>query len=261
MILTGTPRRPRARTVGWSAVAARGLLVLTLALPVLAPADLRGEETLDDRIRQRILTRLAGQVSVKPERLQIEVTGGTVRLEGTVASVGERKGVERIVGGVIGVAQVVNDLIIRPSGRSEAAISQEVRRLLDGRTRFRTHPVEVVVAGGEVTLSGEVARALDRLDAETIAGNVEGVTRVVNDLRLAEGGAHPPEEIRRRVLSLLVNPLVFGAIRDLRVEAEGGRVTLRGSARRMEDRLQAERLALTVSGVVEVVNAIEVGGS
>jgi osmotically-inducible protein OsmY len=237
------------------------------ALALIAACMLAGVGTVgadaesDARVKQRIENKLLGLVSVHLEDLGLEVADGAVRLTGSVASVGERMTVERVLGGISGVTGLNNELTIRPTGRSEQALADEVRRLLQRRVRFQKSQVDVTASGSEVTLSGKIERAIDRLDAEDIAGSVTGVTRVVNNLQIVTQVQTPPEAIRERVLAVLKNPLTFGVIRNLEVTLEEGMVVLRGVVQREADRTQAERLTLGVTGVTGVKNLITVAGT
>lgn len=236
------------------------VLVMLAACLFAGIGMVRPDAAGDERVKQRIRTKLSGLVSIHLEDFDLEVTDGAVRLTGSVASVGERAIVERLVGGLSGVRGIANELTVRPTGRSEQGIAEEVRRLLERRVRFKKSPIDVTVSGSEVTLSGKVDRAIDRLDAGEIAGGVAGVTRVMNDIQVALRGQTSPATIRERVLSVLGNPLTFGVVRNLEVSVEEAVVTLRGIAGREADRAQAERLALGVVGVLGVRNLITVEG-
>ena len=245
----------KKRGMAWSAVA-----LVAAVVSIVGAGPIAAVTAEDARVKQRIETRLAGQVTLHIESLGIDVVEGTVHLTGTVSSLGEKMRTERVVGGIVGVRSISNDLAVKATDRSEITITQDIQRRLESRTRFRKSPVQVTVAGTEVTLAGEVERALDRLDAEEIAADAAGVSKVVNNLRVRTEGNIPPETIRSRVLSILTNPLTFGVVRNLVVTVEQGTVTLNGIASRDADRIQAERLALGVPGVSGVINLISVGG-
>ncbi len=253
-------------SVGWSrnrrgsksgAVAVCGIAILLL----FGPRAARPDSASDDLVKQRITIRLLGQVTLHVESLQIEVADGVALLSGTAASLGEVRTLTRIVGGVVGVNAVTNNVTVRSSGRTSDDIQQEIRRNLERRARFQASPIAVKVTGGDVTLEGKADRGLDRLDAEMIAASVAGVTRIVNRIEVIGSESTSPEEIRKRVLSILTNPLTFGLIRGLEVAVEGGTVTLRGITQRETQREEAERLALGVPGVAHVDNQITVLGS
>lgn len=220
----------------------------------------RADSAADDRLRQLVQMKLANQVSLHIETLGVRVEDQNVRLAGSVASIGEKLRAERIVGGIVGVGGITNELSVRKSDRSEIAIAQDVQRHLGTRVRFRRTPIQVTVSGTEVTLGGVADRGVDRLDAEEIAANVQGVTQVVNNIQVKTAGAIPDESIRNRVLGVLTNPLTFGLIRNPEVTVEEGTVTLRGTIVREADRLEAERLTLSVPGVSSVVNLLTVAG-
>ena len=219
----------------------------------------RADEELDERIKLRITTRMAGQVTLNLQEFDVQVFNAVATLSGSVASVGEKRHVERLVKGGVGVEDVRNNLIIRPAQRGELGIQSDVSVLLERRTKFRDKPIEASVSGTEVTLTGETDRALDSLDAENLAAGVAGVTRVINRIKVVGPAASNPD-VADRVLSILVNPLTFGVVRDLAIEVKDGVVTLSGAVEREADRDDAARLALSVPGVTAVNNQLVVLG-
>jgi osmotically-inducible protein OsmY len=233
-----------------------------IAVAVLGAA--RAEEGGDRRLREQIAARLEGQVSLHLRDLKLEVSRGDVRVSGTVASLEEVDTVERLVQGIVGVRRLDNRVRVRPSPRSDAAIGQELRRRLDRFTALRSPAVEAEVTDGHAVLSGTVGEAVDRVEAERQARSVPGVLHLDNRLAVrgpvwsGDDSGVGGEDLAVRVRSLLANPLTFGAVRRLRVEAEGSTIYLHGAVAREADREEAGRLAATVSGVTRVVNLIAV---
>ncbi len=222
-----------------------------------AAGQAAGDVTEDARVAQRIAVRLSGQVGIDQRDSSIDVSDGIVTLRGSVGSLGERERVVRLVSGIVGVSGVINEITVRVSSRPDAGIQQEIVSLLQRRPRFRDGAVTVLVSGGVARLEGEVDRSLDRLDAEIIASNVEGVTGVENGIGLLSEGMVAPELILDRVRGMLRNPLTFNLIRDLSVSVDqAGVVLLQGTARQPSHREEAERLALSVPGVTGVINRI-----
>jgi hyperosmotically inducible periplasmic protein len=243
----------------WDAIRRGGrlLMVLALAMAVL-PGLLRAEDEADRRLREQIENRLQGQVSLHPKDLVVSVRDGFVQVTGSVAALQEVDLVDRLVLGIVGVREVDNRVTVRPSTRSDLAIRQEVRRLLDRFPALRWPSVDVAVAEGRVTLTGDVPEGIDKAEAERQARKVAGVTAVDNQVR---PGAPPApaagaDELETRVRSLLANPLTFGVVRDLRVETDGGTVYLYGKVPREADKEEAGRLVRALSGVDSVVNLI-----
>lgn len=245
----------QARGIRWLTISGALALAFCLAASV---NQVQGDPAADTRIKEQILARLTGLVSIHPERLEVEVNEGTVKLTGSVASLGEKVVVERIAGSITGVRGITNELTIRALDRPESQIAQEVSRLLQSRPKFSDDAIQVSVTGTEVTLDGNVKHAADRLEAEEIAGTAQGVTTIVNKLQVESEGTIPDETIRSNVASALGNPVSFGVIRNLEIEVKEGTVTLKGSVRRESDRRQAERLALGVEGVATVRNQLTV---
>jgi osmotically-inducible protein OsmY len=246
--------------VGAGAARCGRLALIAVCVLAVQAAPARADAASDERTRARVVNRLEGQVSLSIEHMGIIVANGVVRISGTVGSLGEIKIVDRIVGGMTDVRLLINELTVRQSGRSQADIEQEVRDALTRRMRFRASPIEIGVSGGIVTLRGKVPRAIDEVDAEAIAADVPGVTGVVNEITIQSEGSVSPVEVQKRVESILRNPLTFGVVRELLVGVQNGIVTLNGWTERDQDRLEAERLALTVPGVLGVNNQIVVLG-
>lgn len=68
----------------------------------------------------------------------------------------------------------------------EKAISEQIARRIAADDTLTADAVKVTVEGSTVTLSGLVANAADKAKAERLA-RVDGVTRVVNNLKTREG--------------------------------------------------------------------------
>jgi len=235
------------------------MALLALALPGAVRAYVGADDEADRWLHEEITGRLLGQVALHPRDLNVVVHDGHVQVTGSVAALEEVDAIDRIVHGVVGVRTVDNRLTVRPSTRSDLAITQEVRTLLDKFPALRWPAVDVSVKEGRVTLSGQASEAMGRAEAERQARKVAGVTGVENQIHPL-GSPAPlanPDELQVRVRSLLANPLVFGVVRDLRVEVDAGRVYLYGIVPREADREEAERLVRSLSGVRDVVNMMD----
>jgi osmotically-inducible protein OsmY len=246
-----------------AAVFATAAVCAAVVLCLMAGASfVSADQENDDRIRLRVEVRLSGQVSIDLREFAVRVSDGIATLQGNVGSIGDREKVVRLVSGIVGVDGIVNGITIRNSTRSDASMQEEILTLLERRPRFREDAVDVNVAGGVVSLRGEVERSLDRYDAGEIAASVDGVVEVSNEIVVRTEGLIPLEIVLERVRSVLTNTLTFGVIRDLDVQIDqSGVVLLQGMAPRQSTRETAERLTLGVPGVAGVINRIEVLGS
>lgn len=71
--------------------------------------------------------------------------------------------------------------------KSDVEVAAAVRKSLVGDSSLSTnaHNCKVIVNGGVVTLTGPVASADEKMKVETAATGVAGVTKVVNQLEVA----------------------------------------------------------------------------
>jgi len=210
----------------------------------------------DPEITDGVLNRISGRPGLDVSAVTAEVTAGVLKLSGSVATLFDRREVERLASGVRGVVSIDDRIEVSKGTHPDSALEVEADRALGGLPRLRAFRIGVAVTSGILVLSGEVPLARDRLDAEESASRVPGVQGVRNEITLAPFPIDP-DRLRQRLTALLQHQLVFGGVEDLDVQAEeGGSVTLTGVVMSEADRRQAERLAYGVRGVVKVTNKL-----
>lgn len=170
-------------------------IVMTLALgSVLAVACATTrpvEQQVDD---SNVSAALASKYTLDSEidryRIDIDTLDGVVTLRGSVADAEQRKDAERIAKSTEGVHSVVNKLDVRPEPRSAKASFEDswIVVMIDSKLvvdpEVRSRNVDVDVFEGVVTLSGIVETQAARAEAEDLAGSVDGVLKVVNELQV-----------------------------------------------------------------------------
>jgi osmotically-inducible protein OsmY len=117
--------------------------------------------------------------------------------------------------------------------------------------------IAVSAEDGRVTLRGTVGSPREKRAATKAAERVWGVVAVDNKLevRLLNERRRDDAELRGDVLqALMLNNLVPSTV-DVKVDH--GLVTLTGTANWNHERIEAERVASTIVGTVEVVDQIE----
>lgn len=67
---------------------------------------------------------------------------------------------------------------------ADERILSELKERLAGEPALEESELRIDVTGGEVTLSGKVVSKRMKRDAEELAGEVNGVTRVINNIRI-----------------------------------------------------------------------------
>lgn len=135
------------------------------------------------------------------------------------------------------------------------AVAELVREVQDARGS-----VYVAVEAGVVTLEGELpTRAHERL-AGVLAWWVPGARDVLNDLTLTPMEPDTENELVAAVrLALEMDPFVDAS--QIRVDARGGVVTLRGLVWSTSERQMAENDAWYVFGVTDVENDLRAAES
>ena len=169
-------------------------MMLALAVPTIgasACATTRPatEQASDSVITGRVGRRLTADPDVKRYEIDVDTIDGVVTLRGKVDTQTMKASAERIARDTDGVRRVVNELIVDADRKdnddpdhSDLGIKTAVGRKLSGDDDVRRVNVDVDVVDGYVTLSGVVHNEHERMSAEQLAREVEGVKGVRNDL-------------------------------------------------------------------------------
>ncbi|MBD3161465.1 MAG: BON domain-containing protein [Candidatus Eisenbacteria bacterium] len=222
----------------------------------------------DYEIEQEIEKRLKNDVRVDDYLIDVEVDAGTVRLTGTVGSLGEKQraktdawvaGVTLVDAENLEVAWFAREKLRRQESyveRSDDEIKDAVQDALLYDPRVLSFNPEVTVANGTVTLAGTVDNLAARMAAEEDARNVVGVRRVRNYLKVRPDQITLDETLKGQVVDALrQDPYLERWQIDVRVE--GGWVYLDGLVENSFERRKAEEVVQKVPGVVSVVNNID----
>lgn len=191
--------------------------MLSLAPCRTAFANAAGQERpTDQELSSLISTKIANDKSLSTDALKVTVKDGVVTLTGMVGKDGDKSRVEQIAR-IPGVVRVENKLTSREKATSKAqdaastvaekskkgaqktkeALSKSGEVITDGwissrvKTKFmgdealRASDIKVESHDHVVTLTGAVPDAAARAKALALAKEVEGVSRVVDRLKIA----------------------------------------------------------------------------
>ena len=121
------------------------------------------------------------------------------------------------------------------------------------------------VNGGTVTLLGQVTRPTLKSDAENVVKRIEGVTQVINEIKVL-----PPspmdDQIRRAVYHAIYGDptlsirYAYRAIPSIHIIVENGHVTLEGVVANETDKNLCTIRANSVPNVFSVTNDLQVEG-
>lgn len=133
--------------------------------------------------------------------ISVDTRDGVVTLFGKVPSEEAKQAAEAEVKGLGGVRAVENELQVVADARqqeverSDERIREDVESRLAERSDLEGASIDVAVVDGVARLTGTVPQQADRITALTLVGDTQGVSRVVDDLRV-EGtpavSAEPP---------------------------------------------------------------------
>ena len=218
----------------------------------------REDAGLDSELQDLVHQELRWERGLDPSSITVEVRQRCVTLCGSVRSSPEKVSAEQAASRVPHVQRVVNQVSVDlPPGNevSDAALLDEVTRVLGWDALVPAERVHAVVDEGCVTLRGEVDWDHQRIAVEQAVTPLIGVKAVENHLT-----------VRPKWTTGELRPEVTASVRHhrelhtqhVRVEAQCGMVVLRGHVPSLAERSAVERVAWSAPGVVGVVNELTI---
>jgi hyperosmotically inducible protein len=116
---------------------------------------------------------------------------------------------------------------------------------------------------GTVNLSGAVARPTLKSDAENVVKRIEGVEKVINQIKVLPLSPND-DRIRREAFRAIygfpaLNKYAWESVQSIHIIVDNGTLTLEGIVDNESDKNAAEIQAKGVSGAFKVVNDLKVG--
>jgi len=217
-----------------------------------------GPEWTDGNAAAALRSALAINPRVESFNVNVTVDDGVATLTGQVDNLEAKDAASEEALDTLGIWRVKNHLRVRPSDtRTDSAIAQDVREMLDTALYVDDEGITVTVAGGLVYLGGEVESEFAKERAESVASGVAGVIAVDNNLQVerfeqAKADAAIEEDIRDE---LFWSPFVDSD--DVAVQVSNGVATLRGDVEDWSEYQSAEENAYE-GGAVSVTNLLEI---
>ncbi len=166
----------------------------------------------DAAILSAIDARVLREPSLGSYSLRVESRGGAVTLTGTVGTNDAKAALESLVRRTDGVKSLTSNVIappVSPPHVDDSALANEIKSRIFSDTLLSKQAIQVASSGGVVTLSGTVANDLQRIQAEQVAAQVNGATKVSNELKVAAGTANfppKPPKAPKPTVTLIADP-------------------------------------------------------
>jgi osmotically-inducible protein OsmY len=235
-----------------------------------ALASAARQPVTDEQIKIALIDAFVSDPRVLSWKPDVTVQYGVVTLRGVVTNLDAVRASERDARSTVGVRDVVNLLKVKPrKARTDAVIAQDVMAALRRDPWLDDDSIDVKSSRGVVTLSGDVGTVYEQNWADSLAGRVNGVVRVMNRLSVQHGRVFyygfttwVPAEFHRdnRIRNAIESQMWWSPYVDANqvvTSVWGGIATLTGTVDSWSERSAAVENAYE-GGALSVVDKLEV---
>ena len=155
--------------------------------------------------------------------------------------------------GVKGVADELQIKLFSLDKRSDSDLAQVAVNSLSSNSSVPKEAVKVLVEDGWLSLDGEVEWQYQKVAAENTVKHLRGVVGITN--RISIKPRVDATNVKSKIESAFARQAHLDA-NKIRVEALNSEVTLKGSARTIDEKVAAEIAAWSAPGVTKVRNDV-----
>lgn len=211
----------------------------------------------DSQLKQDVMEEIRWEPAVTSTDIEVSAENGIVTLSGTVPYYAEKWAAERAAQRVVGVKAIAEEIEVNLFGehkRNDPDVAKAVVSALRWHV-WIPKEIQAKVENGWVTLTGFAHWGFQRSSAEDAVRFLSGVKGVTNSITLQP--SVQPAAVRESIEKTLKRNAEVDA-ENMRVAADGGKVTLSGSVRSWDERTEVESAAWGTPGVTGVENTLTV---
>ena len=192
-------------------------------------------------------------------KVNISVHDGMVTLTGLVDSYSKKKILKYATLRVKGVRMLTVNIKVKPptsAKKSDVEIKQAISFILSLNNNVPPDAIKVDVHEGWVYLRGTVDWEYQKRSAEGILTDVPGIRGITNEIHVKAGDLEVVD-IKNRIYSAF-NRNVILCDSAIKADAVGDKIILRGSVKTWVEKKEAENIAWSTPGVLDVENFIDI---
>ena len=218
----------------------------------------------DQQLTKDVQDELQWEPAVQAGQIQVQCSGGVVRLAGELPSSAQCWSAERAARRVAGVRGLDLRLTARPGAAGmcqDSDIAHAARNVLAWLVDPPVQSVQVAVRGGCVTLTGPLAWPWQKHDILSALQLLPGVQGLTDGMRDDPAPAdEQPAEPDARPIEAAIRRRMAGPATRVQVHVQGAGVTLSGQVRSRAERELANHAAWGTPGVREVHDQLQLVG-
>jgi osmotically-inducible protein OsmY len=185
----------------------------------------------EEAIRLDVIDQLKWDTRVDTSNIEVEVSGGTVKLTGTVSSFHTREIAGMDALNVKGVNYLENDLTVQHGTRvpilTDEQIKSNIEKLISWDPDVATEMISVAVESGTVIIEGTVTVLWKKLKTEDLVSNMNGVVDIINKLVVVPTETYIDQAISEEIVAALERNL-RDEITGINIQVKDQVVTLSG---------------------------------
>jgi osmotically-inducible protein OsmY len=212
----------------------------------------------DSDIQRDVENELRWDPDVHEDDIAVRVENGVVALAGYAPHYSDKYQAELDAKRVQGVKGLANDIEVRLQSvdqRPDPDIARSATSAIEFQLPFWNDHIKVTARNGWITLTGDAQWHYQKERAETAVRHLPGVKGVINEIVMKPSAS--PADVKARIEEALKRNAAVDAS-HIKVEADGGSVTLRGHVRSWTERQEAERAAWRAPGVTTVTDKVSI---